>query len=112
MASGTAAETLPSVLSDPEALYEIVNGEYVEAPRMGVYSSLLATALCGYLWAHSRKSQCGFPAIETLFRLTPEGPSRRPDVAFVAFDRFRQIPEPSDQLGEWEAVPNLAVERG
>jgi Uma2 family endonuclease len=104
------AEQLPDFLSDPEALYEIVNGEYREAPHMGAYSTLLATALCGYLWVYATQRKLGLPAIETLFRLSPEGPSRRPDVAFVAFDRFQRVPEPTEQLSQWEAVPNLAVE--
>ncbi len=37
-------------------------------------------------------------------------PARRPDVAFVAYDRITTPAVPATDPSEWEVVPNLAVE--
>src|SRR4051812_25142826 len=72
----------------PHALYEFVNGEWKEVPRMGAYASLLASYLGGEIGGFAREHRLGLSMTETLFRLAPDGPARRPDLAFVAYDRW------------------------
>jgi Uma2 family endonuclease len=95
--------------SDSESLYEVVNGQRREKPPMGVHAALVATALVELLRAFVRAKQLGKVACETLFRLGPDGPDRRPDVAFVHADRVRTAPLAQDSAA-WAVVPNLAVE--
>src|SRR5262249_21229382 len=52
----------------------------------------------------------GLALAEVLFRLAPEGPSRRPDVAFVAYDRWPYTTPPEDDPPVLDVIPNLAVE--
>src|SRR5207248_11543481 len=72
---------------------------------------LVATNLLGELAFFSRAHPIGWPLSEMLFRLPLHGSrNRRPDVAFVSFERWpknRPIP-PRDNA--WEVVPDLAVE--
>jgi len=93
-----------------DELYEIVNGERKEIPHMGALAGTLATMLVEFINAYARPRRLGLAVIEVLFRLRPGRPSRRPDVAFMALDRW-PITDPSmDDPPEWDVVPNLAVE--
>ena len=94
----------------PDALYEFVNGEWKEIPRMGALAGLLASALVSYLNHFALPNRKGFAVSEVLFRLAPDGPVRRPDVAYVAYDRW---PYPSGLTNDppaFDVVPNIAVE--
>jgi Uma2 family endonuclease len=103
--------TAPTALSrDPDVLFEIVNGDYREVPPMGRLASLIATALTSMIWSYATQHKLGLTTVETLFRLGPTGPSRRPDVAFVAFDRMPTAVDTTEDPAQWEVVPNLAVE--
>ncbi len=121
MASGTFADSAEMVYVRPpfssgcasrsdEPLYEIVNGERVELPSLGVYSSWIATRLGSRLGPFVEDRSLGTSVIETLFILNAErNLRRRPDVAFVSAQRWpldRRIPE----TGDWDVVPDLAVE--
>ena len=44
-----------------------------------------------------------------MFRLAPEGPARRPDVAFVLFDRWPYATSFDEDPPTFDLVPNLAV---
>ena len=94
----------------PDVLFEIVNGQRQEVPPMGMFAGLVASALQVFLWNFATPRKLGRPAVEVLFRLGPNGPSRRPDVAFVATDRLGTQFESPDDPQHWETVPNLAVE--
>ncbi len=94
---------------DDDVLFEIVDGEIQEKPRMGAGEALIATKLTVCLGSSPTSQTVGRVAVETLFRLSPEGPQRRPDVAFVSFERW---PKGQPVLFEnaWDVVPDLAVE--
>jgi Uma2 family endonuclease len=103
--------TLDVTLPAPhEPLYEIVNGKKVELPPMSIYSNLIASRIDFAMRLFLRDHSLGTPAMEALFILDREANlRRRPDVAFVAADRWplnREVPE----TGDWEVVPTLAVE--
>ena len=112
MASPTMLESPASrqAAAAEEALYEIVNGQRVELPPMGVYASLIASWLHVEMGSFVRAGRLGILAIETLFILDAERDlRRRPDIAFVSARTWpleRAIPEE----GDWEVVPDLAVE--
>lgn len=101
-----AVQTVPAAL-DSESLYEIVDGQVVEKKPMGAYEtlvgSLLHGSLNGFVRAHGRAVS------EMLFDFGPGLPQRRPDVAYVSYERWpRKQRVPSTQA--WAVVPDLAVE--
>jgi Uma2 family endonuclease len=93
-----------------DLFYEVVNNQVVELAPMGAYEVWIATLLVARLATFARQHQLGRAVQEMLFDLTSTtGRKRRPDVAFVSFERWplhRRIP----RTEAWEVVPNLAVE--
>ena len=100
----------PNGTPESEFLFEIVNGERLEIPHMGVLSGMLASVLSGIMWSFVTPRKLGLVSVEVLFRLRPGRPSRRPDLAFVSYDRITTPAIPASDPAEWEVVPNLAVE--
>lgn len=107
--------TLPPDLDHPPAgtgkFYEVVGGLVVEPPEMGVIETLFATLLSDALAVFFAQSgRIGRTAAETLFSLFPEaGPQRRPDLAFVSYERWPRD-RPVTRSSAWQVVPDLAVE--
>ena len=109
-----APSLLESRLAPPrptdDALYEVVNGQSVELPPMGAYAGWIASRLDQRLGPFAEKGRLGTVVTEVL--MIPDSERnlrRRPDVAFVSAERWpfnRQVPE----VGDWEVVPDLAVE--
>jgi Uma2 family endonuclease len=95
---------------DEEVLYEVVDDQVVGLAPMGAYEVRLATLLTARIETFAQQHQLGRTVQEMLFDLTvATGRKRRPDVAFVSFDRWllhRRIP----RAEAWEVVPNLTVE--
>jgi Uma2 family endonuclease len=98
------------LIPDEDVLYEVVDDQVVELAPMGAYEVWIATVLVARLATFATQHQLGRAVQEMLFDLTvATGRKRRPDVAFVSFDRWpltRRIP----RTEAWEVVPNLAVE--
>lgn len=105
----TAASTI-DIVGDDE-LYEIINGIRVRTPAMGVFAVWIASDLLFHLASFAKTKSLGRAIAEALFHLPdPIHRDRRPDVAFVSFERWaknRPIP-PTDNA--WDVVPNLAIE--
>jgi Uma2 family endonuclease len=99
-----------ALLVQDEPLYEIVDGQRVDVPPMSVYTTWLASRLHGRLWPYIEEHGLGTCVMEMLFILDAQrNLRRRPDVAFVSADRWpldREIPT----TGDWDIVPDLAVE--
>jgi Uma2 family endonuclease len=97
-------------VTDEDVLYEVVDGQVVELAPMGAYEVWIASVLGVRLATFVTEHRLGRAVQEMLFDLTTAtGRKRRPDVAFVSFDRWprhRRIP----RIDAWEVVPNLAVE--
>jgi Uma2 family endonuclease len=95
---------------DNETLYEVINGQFVEPPPMGVYETTIASLLHGYMNPFARTHLLGRAVQEVLFVLDPVAIlKRRPDVAFVSFQRWpknRRVP----RAEAWGVIPNLAAE--
>lgn len=90
-------------------LYEIVNGERRGVPRMGALAATIASFLVTHLNLFGWTNKLGFAVTEVLFRLRPDLPQRRPDLAFIAYDRW-QVPAQLEDPLAWDVVPNLAAE--
>ena len=90
--------------------YEVVGGQIVEKPAMGVIESLLASLLLRWMANHAHENQLGRVVSETLFLLDPALElKRRPDLAFVSTERWplrRRVP----RTEAWDVVPDLAIE--
>jgi Uma2 family endonuclease len=97
--------------SEDEPLFEIINGQRVELPPMSAYATLIATILGSELYLFGKVHGLGKAAVETLFHLNlPSNRDRRPDVAFVSFERWpKGQPQPEEDKA-WHVVPDLAVE--
>ena len=104
------SENAAALLVQDEPLYEIVDGQRVDLQPMSVYTAWLASRLHGQLWPYVEEHGFGTCVMEMLFILDAErNLRRRPDVAFVSADRWpldREFPV----TGDWDVVPDLAVE--
>lgn len=99
----------PGVLLDAP-LYEVVDGLEVNLPPMSVYANVIATILSRKLGNFAEEQERGQVVLEVLFRLYPgKGSMRRPDVAFVSYERWARDRDLTSGNG-WEVVPDLAVE--
>lgn len=112
--NGTATLDAPisteSLLTSEEPLYEVVYGQRVELLPMSIYSIRIASRLQERMGPFAEEHRHGTVVTEAVFILDAERDlRRRPDVAFVSADRWpldRELPEE----GEWEVIPDLAVE--
>jgi Uma2 family endonuclease len=104
---GEAQTTLTAVERD--GLYEVVDGQVVEKKPMGAYESLVGSRLNTRLDSFASAHDHGRAASEMLFDFGLGRPQRRPDVAYVSYERWpRNRRVPSTQA--WAVVPDLAVE--
>src|SRR5262249_10355673 len=114
MATDSALETeqslAPLVRLDPDKLYEEIDGRPVEMPPMSVSSVVCASELFGQLFAFVKPRDIGRAVIDALFLLPdPITRNRRPDLAFVSYDRFPKSARVTPE-NAWDVVPDLAVE--
>jgi Uma2 family endonuclease len=113
MATTVSLETraAPLPLTESEILYEVVNGRRVEPPPMGILSTRLASRLGRRLGTFADDNGLGDVEVEMLFILDEaEDLQRRPDVAFVSYERWPRSRPVSDDEAAWNVVPDLAVE--
>jgi len=103
---------LPAAPKLPEQ-YELIDGEVVEVQPMGIYSAAVANRLNKHLSAYSLDRGTGESYMDAIFRVPLRrdlNRNRKPDVAFVSFERWpedRPIPYRGNPL---DVVPDLMVE--
>jgi Uma2 family endonuclease len=103
----TVEEALPV---HGDALYEIIDGQYVEMPPMSSSAVRIASVLLAYLETFARTNRLGRAVAEMLFPLSlNEKTRRRPDVAFVSYTKWPKD-HPLPDTDPWLVVPELAVE--
>jgi Uma2 family endonuclease len=96
---------------DDEPLYEIIDGQKVELLPMSYFGSLTATRLTVEMGIFLKSHDEGHLATETLFHLAlPIDRNRRPDVAFVSYQRWAKDREKDREENAWNVVPNLGIE--
>ncbi len=97
-------------VAEPDGLYEVVNGNVVEKPAMGVYETHVASALMCLLGHFIRSNRLGNLESEMLFLLDAANDlKRRPDLAFVSHERWARN-RPVPRTAAWEVIPELAIE--
>jgi Uma2 family endonuclease len=101
----------PTTRPDPNVLYEVIDGRFVESPPMGVLAGLIASQLTILLGSHAAAANLGHVVSEILFVLdAARNLRRRPDVAFVSHHRWPAGRGVEDQAAAWDVVPDLAIE--
>ncbi len=91
-------------------LYEVVDGRVAEKPAMGAYETWFTVQLHTHLVLANANPQLGVFAAEPLLMLNREANlCRRPDLAFISFDRWPLDREVGDEPA-WDVVPDLAIE--
>jgi Uma2 family endonuclease len=98
-----------------EILFEIVDGQRVEMPPMSAYAGIVSARLVEQLVIHNHQQtpRPGRVFPEFLFRLPlleATTRNRRPDIAYVSFERAPIHQLPSTRENAWSVVPDLAVE--
>jgi Uma2 family endonuclease len=102
--------TIQEAAVDNDSLYEIVDGQRVEKPLMGSFQVLVASILDQQLGAFVRTNGLGRVLSEMLFKINPTGGhKRRPDVAFVSYERWARGRKINSEDG-WDVIPDLAIE--
>jgi Uma2 family endonuclease len=103
-------ETIRESTIGSDSLYEIVDGQRVEKPSRGTFSTLIVAFLDQILGGFVRANRLGRVFPEMLFRINPNGsPQRRPDVAFVSYARWPRDRKVDSRNG-WDVIPDLAIE--
>ena len=104
------SEYVTVLAAQDEILYEIVNGQRVALPPMSAYATWLASRLHRRLWPYAEDKGLGTSVTEMLFVLDAEhkpAPSAGRGVSVTArWKLARSLPE----TGDWDVVPDLAVE--
>jgi Uma2 family endonuclease len=114
MSTATVEQPLPvpaKVFMDDGEHFEIIDGRRKGLPPKGIFATVLATRLVYFLVAHARAHELGQAVCEGLFHLPlPEDRNRRPDVAFVAYERWAKAKPLPPNDNAWNVLPNLVVE--
>jgi Uma2 family endonuclease len=100
----------PAAPSD-DILFEIIDGKIMELPPMSAYAVRIASSLARKLGNFAEANNLGEAVHEVLFRLPLERDrNRRPDAAFVSYQRWpKDRPMPIGG-NAWDVAPDLAVE--
>jgi Uma2 family endonuclease len=103
-------ETIEEPAAETDSLYEIVDGLRLEKPPMGNYQVLVGSILDQQLGQCARANGLGRVVAEMLFKINPTGKQkRRPDVAFVSYERWARGRKVGSEEG-WDVIPDLAIE--
>jgi Uma2 family endonuclease len=98
---------------DDEHLFEVINGQTVEMPPMSFHATKIASRFVLKAGYFADTAGLGVVVCETLFRLPLAEDShrnRRPDLAFVSYERWPRNKPESIRDNAWDVVPDLAVE--
>ena len=110
MATGVAERIIDEFEAVGSRFYEVVDGRLTEGKTLGAREIWLASLIDDILDEHAKRSDLGRVVVEMIFLIDDASNlQRRPDVAFVSFDRWPpevDIPFRS----AWNVVPDLAVE--
>jgi Uma2 family endonuclease len=101
--------------SSGEQLYETIDGQLVEMPPMSAYAGIITARLAEHLivYNHQRSPKLGRVFQEFLFQLALKEKSsrnRRPDLAFLSFERAPKERLPFSRENAWAVIPDMAVE--
>lgn len=96
---------------DDDALFEEVDGVRVDLPPMSAYAEQLSNRLVQKINFFADPKDLGQGLVEILFALpAPVNRNRRPDGAFLSYQRWAKNRRTSDEGNAWPVVPELAIE--
>jgi Uma2 family endonuclease len=101
---------------EPERLpehFEVINGQIVETPYMSNYANAVAGRLEHTVIRYLMSHDLGETGKELLFHIPlPEDPgrNRKPDLAFVSYERWAKDRPYSPRGSAWDVVPDIAAE--
>ena len=96
---------------DDDPLYEIIDGERVELPPMSAYAGRVSFRIAATINQFANANQLGEVVHEGLFKLALDRDrNRRPDAAFVSFERWPRDRGMPIAGNAWEVTPDLVVE--
>jgi Uma2 family endonuclease len=96
--------------NDDDDLYEIIDGKRVILTK-NIFASWIATELFLLLARDAKTQDLGWWIRAALFHLPrPTNRDRRPDLAFVSYQRWPKKKPISRDDDAWDVVPDLAVE--
>lgn len=107
-AGSAALPPLPEILDEP--LFEIIDGQRVELPPMSAFASVTVSLLVSKLNQFAESKNLGVAVAEVLFRLNLNGGNRRPDGAFVSYQRWPKGKPIPLRDNAWDVVPDLTIE--
>lgn len=114
MSSVIVAEPLPVVepaLETDDNRYEIIDGRRVELPPMSLYANWISFEIASEIRSFAKANNLGIALTEALFHLALTiDRNRRPDVAFVSYERWPKERGISLRVNAWDVVPDLAIE--
>lgn len=94
-----------------DAPYEIIDGQRVERPPVAILSIWIASQLHRILGNYADTHKLGRALCEAIFHLPdPVNRNRRPDVAFVSYERWGRGRVWPRAGNAWNVVPNLCIE--
>lgn len=106
----TRSEQSTDTLNYPvDNFFEVVDGQRITLPGMTPQEVRLANVLARHMWNSLGQPLPGEVFVEMLFQLDADGNrQRRPDVAYVPFERWpsRSVPEQQP----WAMVPAVVAE--
>ena len=106
----TATLQEPISLVTDEDLYEIIDGIRVKTPPMAAFAGWIATEISRHL-GNFAVANLGRAMTEMLFHFpAPINRDRRPDVAFVSYQRWAKSLQVPTTGNAWNVVPNLTTE--
>jgi Uma2 family endonuclease len=103
----------PEPMETDEALFELVNGQRVEMPPMSIRAVMVASRLVAKLTAFVAPAGLGEVFSEMLFHIPleeDESRNRRPDIAYLSYNRWPTESPENPDANAWEAIPDLAIE--
>jgi len=104
------ASAPPTAINGDDDLYEIINGERVVLP-MSYFATLIASRLFQLVGAFLLTRDLGHWVSEGLFYIPqPADRDRRPDLAFVSYQRWPKQGPFAREQNAWDVVPDLGVE--
>jgi Uma2 family endonuclease len=108
MSTATLQEPASDVMDDE--LYEVIDGKRVRTPPMAAIAVWTAFELARHL-GNFAVASIGRAVTEMLFHLpAPIDRDRRPDVAFVSYQRWAKNRSVPSTGNAWDVVPNVATE--
>ncbi|HEY3787239.1 MAG TPA: Uma2 family endonuclease [Urbifossiella sp.] len=109
-ANGFSARSLPDPYADgdDDRLFEVIRGKRVNK-NMGLVLVRVAAILHSFLSTFCRENSLGHVDVEAPFSIPGSGNDRKPDVAFVSYQKWPKE-RPIPNINAWPIAPDLAVE--